>query len=137
VGCLLCRALYRKDGSQQTGSGSNDDLTSRFPRFSRIANIFVNTVGRQLEPRAFLPHWYACLRVLSIRSRGIYSCKDTYLSTVLPLKPIPWIEEQTGVILLDAQEALREVAPATHRRRGVTCARCARGVRKGAICYPR
>src|SRR5262249_37209373 len=60
--------------------------------------VFVNTVGRQLEPRAFLPHWYACLRALGIRSRGIYSCKDTYLSTVLPLKPIPWIEEQTGVV---------------------------------------
>src|SRR5262249_46564657 len=30
--------------------------------------VFVNTVGRQLEPRAFLPHWYACLRALGIRS---------------------------------------------------------------------
>ena len=59
--------------------------------------VFVNTGGRPLEPRAFHPHWYACLRALGIRSRGIYSCKDTYVSTVLPLKPIPWIEEQTGV----------------------------------------
>jgi integrase len=58
--------------------------------------VFVNTVGRALEPRAF-PHWYSCLRALSIRTRGIYSCKDTYISTVLPVKPIPWIEEQTGV----------------------------------------
>jgi hypothetical protein len=29
---------------------------------------------------------------------GIYACKDTYVSTVLPVKPIPWIEEQTGVV---------------------------------------
>jgi integrase len=58
-------------------------------RVDAATPVFVNTVGRQLEPRAFLPHWYACLRALGIRSRGIYSCKDTYLSTVLPLKPIP------------------------------------------------
>jgi integrase len=51
--------------------------------------VFVNTVGRQLEPRAFLPHWYACLRALGIRPRGIYSCKDTYISTVLPLNRDP------------------------------------------------
>jgi hypothetical protein len=38
LGCLLCRALYRRDGPQQTGSGSNDDLTSRILRFSVIAN---------------------------------------------------------------------------------------------------
>lgn len=48
--------------------------------------------------RAFLPHWYACLRALGIRVRGIYACKDTYISTVLAWKPIPWIEEQTGVV---------------------------------------
>ena len=66
-------------------------------RVAPTSPVFVNTVGRQLEPRAFLPHWYACLRALGIRPRGIYSCKDTYISTVLPLKPIPWIEEQTGV----------------------------------------
>ena len=43
-------------------------------------------------------HWYPCLRALGIRSRGLYACKDTYVSTVLPVKPIPWIEEQTGVV---------------------------------------
>lgn len=59
--------------------------------------VLLNTNARPLEPRAFAPHWNACLRALGIRPRGIYSCKDTYISTVLPLKPIPWIEEQTGV----------------------------------------
>jgi integrase len=81
--------------------------------------VFVNTVGRPLEPRAFLPHWYACLRALGIRSRGIYSCKDTYLSTVLPLKPIPWIEEQTGVVYATLKKHYAKMAAAPHRRRGV------------------
>jgi len=59
--------------------------------------VFLNTWSRVLEPRAFLLPWYACLRALSIRQRGLYAMKDTYVSAVLPLKPIPWIEEQTGV----------------------------------------
>ena len=60
--------------------------------------VFLNTNGKPIEPRSFLTtHWYACLRALGIRVRGVYSCKDTYISTVLPVKPIPWIEEQTGV----------------------------------------
>jgi integrase len=92
--------------------------------------VFVNTVGRPLEPRAFLPHWYACLRALGIRSRGIYSCKDTYLSTVLPLKPIPWIEEQTGVVYATLKKHYAKMAAAPHRRRGVARARSARARRE-------
>jgi integrase len=44
--------------------------------------VFLNTNGKQIEPRSFLTtHWYACLRALRIRVRGIYSCKDSYIST--------------------------------------------------------
>ena len=37
-------------------------------RVSTETFVFVNTLGRPLEPRAFLPHWYACLRSRGSRS---------------------------------------------------------------------
>jgi integrase len=66
-------------------------------RVEETTPVLLNTWGQPIEPRAFLSHWYACLRALGIRMRGLYATKDTYISTVLPLKAIPWIEEQTGV----------------------------------------
>jgi hypothetical protein len=33
--------------------------------------------------RTFSDHWYAALRVLKIRVRGIYSMKDTFVTTAL------------------------------------------------------
>ncbi len=59
--------------------------------------VFLNTLGRQLEPHTIERHWHQSLRALGIRVRGMYAMKDTYVSSVLPLKPIPWIEAQTGV----------------------------------------
>jgi hypothetical protein len=98
--------------------------------------VFVNTLGKPLEPRAFLPHWYACLRALGIRVRGIYACKDTYISTILPLKPIPWIEKQTGVAYSTIKRHYgRWMPPATPDEAGAApqraCPRQGRFVRAG------
>ena len=42
--------------------------------------------------------WYACLRVLGIRQRGLYMMKDTYISTALTAGVnISWLEAQAGV----------------------------------------
>ena len=39
--------------------------------------VFINTNGGPLEPNSFLKPWYACLRALGIRQRGLYAMKDT------------------------------------------------------------
>lgn len=62
------------------------------------AYVFTNIDGRPIEPNAFLKRWYACLRVLGIRIRGLYTMKDTYVSTALTCGVNPaWLEAQTGV----------------------------------------
>jgi len=45
-----------------------------------------------------LQHWYACQRALSIRVRGLYCTKDTFVTTSLNAGvKIAWLEQQTGV----------------------------------------
>ena len=60
--------------------------------------------GAPVEPNSLLRHWYAGLRALGIRQRGLYAMKDTFVVTALyrvresgePID-IPWLERQTGV----------------------------------------
>ena len=60
--------------------------------------VFTNTVGQPIEPNSLLPHWYACQRALGIRVRGLYSTKDTFVTTALIAGvKIAWLEQQTGV----------------------------------------
>jgi len=62
------------------------------------AYVFTNMASCPIEPDAFLKRWYSCLRVLGIRMRGLYSMKDTYVSTALTCGVNPaWLEAQTGV----------------------------------------
>lgn len=56
--------------------------------------------GEPIEPKAFASrYWYACVRALNIRVRGIYCTKDTFVTTSLqvPNLRIAWLESQTGV----------------------------------------
>lgn len=60
--------------------------------------VFKNTRGLPIEPNSLLPHWYRCLRALGIRQRGLYACKDTFVSMALGIGvKIAWLEQQTGV----------------------------------------
>jgi len=60
--------------------------------------VFTNTNGQPIEPNAFLAPWYRCLRALGIRVRGLYSLKDSFVSTALTAGVNPaWLEAQTGV----------------------------------------
>ena len=53
----------------------------------------------RIEPKAFASrYWYRCLRALGIRVRGIYTTKDTFVTTALRSGvKIAWLEQQTGV----------------------------------------
>ena len=60
--------------------------------------VFINTLGQPIEPNSLLQHWYACQRALSIRVRGLYCTKDTFVTTSLNAGvKIAWLEQQTGV----------------------------------------
>jgi hypothetical protein len=60
--------------------------------------VFAHTRGGPIEPNSLLPHWYAAQRALGIRVRGLYSTKDTFVSTALQVGvKIAWLETQTGV----------------------------------------
>src|SRR5262249_9079748 len=62
------------------------------------AYVFTNMAGCPIEPDAFVKRWYGCLRVLGIRIRGLYTMKDTYVSTALTAGVnASWLEAQTGV----------------------------------------
>jgi integrase len=59
--------------------------------------VFRNTEGRPIDPKHF-SYCYDCLRALGIRQRGLYSTKDSYISTALTAGVTPmWLEDQTGV----------------------------------------
>ena len=61
-------------------------------------DVFKNTRGGPIEPNSLLPHWYRCLRALGIRQRGLYACKNTFVTMALSVGvKIPWLEQQTGV----------------------------------------
>jgi hypothetical protein len=56
------------------------------------------TLGGPIEPNSLLPHWYAAQRALGLRVRGLYSTKDTFVTTALDAGvKIAWLETQTGV----------------------------------------
>jgi hypothetical protein len=60
--------------------------------------VFLNTRGGPIEPNSLLPHWYAAQRALGLRVRGLYSTKDTFVTTALDAGvKIAWLETQTGV----------------------------------------
>src|SRR5262245_4277847 len=60
--------------------------------------VFPNTRGTPIEPNSLLPHWYAAQRALGLRVRGLYSTKDTFVTTALDAGvKIAWLETQTGV----------------------------------------
>jgi len=62
------------------------------------APVFVQLAGGPIEPRIISRYWYDALRALGIRLRGLYSTKDTFVTTALGLGcKIPWLEAQTGV----------------------------------------
>ena len=63
------------------------------------APVFINTEGKPIHLTTFATwHWNPCLRALGIRSRGIYSTKDTYVSFALTRGVnISWLVGQTGV----------------------------------------
>ena len=51
-----------------------------------------------VEPNSLLPHLCRCLRACGIRVRGLYSTKDTFVSTALRVDVRKaWLEAQTGV----------------------------------------
>lgn len=60
--------------------------------------VFTNIAGAPIEPNSFLRPWYACLRALGIRVRGLYCMKDTFVSNALTAGVnTAWLEAQTGV----------------------------------------
>lgn len=68
-------------------------------RVEPTAPVFRHTRGGPIEPNALLPHWYAAQRACGIRVRGLYSTKDTFVSTALEAGvTIAWLEQQTGVV---------------------------------------
>jgi hypothetical protein len=61
-------------------------------------HCFTTTTGAPIEPKTFSTHWYACLRALGLRQRGLYCTKDTFVTTALEAGVrIAWLEQQTGV----------------------------------------
>jgi integrase len=62
--------------------------------------VFVGTDGTPIEPKTFSDRWYATLRALGVRVRGIYCMKDTCISLALMAGVnAHWLEKQTGVRL--------------------------------------
>ena len=61
--------------------------------------MFVTTRGTPIEPKTFSAHWHDGLRACGIRKRGLYTTKDTYVTTALSDAGVTpaWIEQQTGV----------------------------------------
>jgi len=45
--------------------------------------VFVTTLGTQIEPKTFSAHWHDGLRACGIRQRGLYTTKDTNVTTAL------------------------------------------------------
>src|SRR5262249_60436446 len=59
--------------------------------------VFTHTRGGPIEPNSFLPHSYAAQRACGIRVRGLYSTKDTFVTTALTAGgEIAWLEGQNG-----------------------------------------
>ncbi len=49
--------------------------------------------AQPIEPNSFLAPWYRCLRALGLRQRGLYTTKDTFVTTALHAGAKPaWLE---------------------------------------------
>ncbi|MBP1688837.1 MAG: integrase family protein [Deltaproteobacteria bacterium] len=79
--------------------------------------VFTNTNERPIEPNTFLRHWYDCLRALGLRQRGLYTCKDTFVSNALAIGArIAWLEAQTGVNYATLRRHYGQWMPSQDRR---------------------
>ena len=76
-----------------------DGTVIRPLRWTPEMPVFTMTEGKPIEPKAFASrYWYACLRALNIRVRGIHCTKDAFVTTCLQAGVrIAWLENQTGV----------------------------------------
>jgi len=92
--------------------------------------VFINTEGKPIHLTTFAQwHWNPCLRALGIRSRGIYSCKDSYVSLAMTRGVnISWLVGQTGVsyptMLRHYGTFLRSEGPDQLAKLTTTDARC-------------
>jgi integrase len=75
--------------------------------------VFTTTTGTPIEPKAFSRHWYDGLRACGIRVRGLYSTKDTYVTTALSDTTVTpaWLEQQTGVAYATLRKHYGAVMP--------------------------
>src|SRR5262249_40531882 len=74
--------------------------------------VFTNVEGEPIEPKVFSTHWYDCLRVLGIRTRGLYCTKDTFCSLAVTRGVNPsWLEQQTGVVWRRSRSTTRSTFP--------------------------
>ena len=56
-----------------------------------------STVGGAIDPKRFGVLWGNALRACGVRSRGLYTTKDTFVSLALRVRGPLWVERQTGV----------------------------------------
>jgi hypothetical protein len=75
--------------------------------------VFTTTTGTPIEPKAFSRHWYDGLRACGIQVRGLYSTKDTYVTTALSDTTVTpaWLEQQTGVAYATLRKHYGAVMP--------------------------
>ena len=78
-------------------------------RVEPTAPVFPNTRGGPLDPNALLPHWYAAQRACGIRVRGLYSTKDTFVTTALARASRSRGSSTDRGDIRDPAEALRQV----------------------------
>lgn len=79
--------------------------------------VFTHTRGGPIEPNSLLPHWYAAQRACGIRVRGLYSTKDTFVTTALEARAtIAWLETQTGVNYLTLRRHYGKWMPSDQAR---------------------
>jgi integrase len=89
-------------------------------RESPEAPVFITTTGGPIEPKNFSEHWYACLRALGIRQRGLYCCKDTFVSIALACgrdDVLGFLVNQTGVALQTLRQHYAAWLPKSDGRR--------------------
>jgi hypothetical protein len=73
-----------------------------------------------IEPKNFSEHWYASLRALDLRQRGLYSTKDTFISIALACgrdAVLGFLVKQTGVALETLRQHYASWMPKSDGRR--------------------
>jgi hypothetical protein len=75
--------------------------------------VFVTTRGTPIEPKTFSAHWHDGLRACGIRQRGLYTTKDTNVTTALSDVGVTpaWIEQQTGVAYTTLRKHYGKILP--------------------------